>query len=169
MFDVYILRLSLLALLCLTAIITMVVVNLRGSRVPKRPDPPEEPRGHFTRPTAPANPSVLDHVHMRSGTIYEVRNPETEGVLPVRTELNRPSTDPTTQYFNRFRGTNGRSMAEISNSIHESLNASQARPGVVVRTISEKEALDRMKAKQPTKPKDPITPRKNRYHRDPVI
>lgn len=180
---------SFFAVVILVILITMVVVNVLvvnvlNARTPERPDPPsDEARGPFTRPTAPANPSLLDHVHMRSGTIretsttygttYAVENPEHEGILPVRTELDRPdpSGDPSIQYFSRIReilGADGRSLAEISNSIHESLNANHARPGSIVRTLKEKE-FNAMRSNSPTPKEDPVVLRKSRYHRDPVI
>jgi len=150
--------------LFLAVIITILLRvgnNFHKIIVPKRP---------VTRPEAPANPSTRDHMHLVSGTIYEINDPEHGGFLPVRTELSRnPSdTDPTIQYFQHFREAfGGRSMAEVSNSIHESLNARQAAPGVVVRTMQEKEALSRHREKQ--EPKETEVIRKSRYQRDPVI
>lgn len=123
-------------------------------------------KGPFTRPEAPTNLSSLDHVHMRSGTIYEVRNPETEGILPVQTELSRSSTDPTTQWnLSRVQESfwaDGRSLAEVSNSIHEVIVPNQAAPGVIVtHTIEGKHTGQEMSL--------PEVKRKSRYQRDPVI
>ena len=177
-----ILGLSLLALLVLTVIIVMVVVKVRNALVPERPRPPsdDEARGPFTRPTQPADPSTIrynqsDHVHMRSGTIYEVRNPETEGILPVRPN---PLTPP------RLRSRDGdsfdtllQSMNDVSRALHGALSGGgPMAPGVVVRvtqnvetTPSQKEQEALATMRHPNPKKKPETPRKNRYHRDPVI
>lgn len=186
-----ILGLSLLALVVLAILIAMAVVNIRDYLVPKSPpQAPEESRGPFTRPEAPANPGVVrtsrdpDHTHMRSGTIAE-RPP---GPSPVRTNLRTRSqeNDPFQAVRRSFDGV-GASMNDMSRSIHDALmGRSPAAPGVVVRVTTTEEITrhpsvspglvaqerrilaEMLKARENEKP-PPKVERVSRYKRKPVI
>jgi hypothetical protein len=151
-----ILGLSLLALVVLAVLIAMAVVNIRDYLVPKSPpQAPEEARGPFTRPGAPANPGVVrtsrdpDHTHMRSGTIAErppsgprpEPQPSPRRTSQISTNLRTRSqeNDPFQAVRRSFDGV-GASMNDMSRSIHEALmGQSPAAPGVVVRVTTTEE------------------------------
>ena len=181
-----ILGLSLSALFVLAGIITMIVINLRDHRASKKSIAnPNEAKGPFTRPSAPANPGRVairtsrdpDHIHMRSGTIYE------------RTR----SHDPFESIRQSYSGV-GASMNEVSRSIHEALGQSPAAPGVVVRVTGEVNqqpgaspervaqerfipesdldlvsTYDMLRARRENQKTPPVVQRVSRYKRKPVI
>lgn len=188
-----ILCLSLVALLCLALIITMIVVNIRDARASKTSSPaPDEARGPFTRPTAPANPGPIDyartdHTHMRSGTIRET-NPEHGVRSPVQTETQNPPRlrsrdgDPfdaihESEVVNRVFDSISRSLGVLGRSslpapgwvvqVTQTVNEDQEGPELVAQR-REREASARVQANNP-KPKEPVVQRRSRYKRLLVI
>lgn len=194
-----ILGLSLFALVVLSVLVAMVVVNIRDHLAHKSPpQTPDETRGPFTRPTAPANPGVLrtsDHTHMQSGTIRENRNPEHAGALRVRPDpltsspprMRSRDGDPFDVIHESMEGV-GRSMNDVSRAIHEAfMGQSPAAPGVLVRVTTTEEAIqhpgasperiaherlilnEMLKARQDNEKATPVVKRVSRYKRKPVI